>query len=451
MVLTLFYFILAIFILVTVHEYGHFLVARLCGVKVLRFSFGFGKILWQKKDKYQTDFVLSAVPLGGYVKMLDENEGQVSDADKPYAFNNQTLIKRFSIVIAGPLFNFLFAWFAFWLALMIGKYSLAPIIENVKPRSIVSQAGLTKDQEIIALNHKDIHSWQEFQYQLIPLLGQTKAVPITVKSLHTKKIQSFRISLTQWPGNKANDTLDALGIIPFIPKTPPIIGEVIPGSVAQKAGFHIGDIITAVDTIASVDDWLIIVNYVKKHPNTPMQFEIKRHSKPMTISLVSSSQGSIGNKEGYIGLRSQKVEWPNDIVRYERQSPFEAAITATHQTYSLSLATFKMIGVLVSGTLGLENLSGPIGIAQGAGASGRMGITAYLTFMAFISISLGVLNLLPIPMLDGGHIFYFLIELITRKSPSERLKNVGAFIGLSTIILLMMVAIYNDFSRLLHI
>ena len=449
MLLTLFYFILALFILVTVHEYGHFLVARICGVKVLRFSFGFGKVLWRKKDKHQTEFVLSAIPLGGYVKMLDEHEGKVCATDKPYAFNNQSLFKRFSIVIAGPLFNFLFAWFAFWLVLLIGKYSLAPIIDTVKPHSVASQAGLIKNQEIIALNHKTIHNWQDFQYQLIPLIGKQEIVPITVKSLDTKIIQTLPLSLAQWQSNKPIDPLDDLGITPFIPKTPPIVGEVIPDSIAQQAGFHVGDKIISVDESLAVDDWLTIVERVKKSPDTTMRFVVLRHGKRITIQVVTGSQGALGNKEGYLGLRSQTVEWPPSIVRFERQNPFQAAITATQQTYSLSLATFKMIGVLVSGTLGLENLSGPIGIAQGAGASGRMGLATYLTFMAFISISLGVLNLLPIPMLDGGHLFYYLIELILRKPLSERIRNFGAFIGVSVITLLMLVALYNDFSRIL--
>lgn len=449
MMATLFYFILALILLISVHEFGHFSVARLCGVKVLRFSLGFGKILARWQDKRGTEYVISAFPLGGYIKMLDETEAKVAPEEKHLAFNNKSVYARIAIVLAGPLFNFLFAIVAFWLALMIGTLALAPIIDGVKPNSIAAHAGFSAREEILSLDQQDIHSWQDFQYALIPQLGSSDAVSVRVKSIDTQHEKLLHLSLEHWNPEANVDPIENLGFIPFIPKLTPVVGEVLADSVAKKAGFLPQDRIVSINQ-QPINDWLQVVDFVKQHPHTELHIQIKRQQKPLTIVLTPAVKNVDGKQEGFLGLQSQPMNWPKQWIRYERHNPFDAMGIAIHQTVDLSLTTFKMIARLVTGKLGLNNLSGPIGIAQGAGNSARMGLTAYLSFLALISISLGVLNLLPIPVLDGGHLFFCLIEVITRRPVSDKLKAMGHYMGFVLIIMLMFIAVFNDFSQLLR-
>ena len=449
MFLTLFYFFLALFLLVTIHELGHFLVARLCGVKVLRFSFGFGKALARWHDKRGTEFVLSALPLGGYVKMLDEAEGKVAKEELHLAFNNQSVYARIAIVLAGPLFNFIFAYIVFWLVLVIGVLSLAPIVDRVLPNSIAERIGFAAKQEIVAFNQEAINSWNDFQYELVPNLGSSKTVTIRVKSLFNNQEKNLFLPMKNWQPNMQEDPLTNLGIIPFMPTIPPIVGEVMKDSVAEKKGFLPQDVITAING-KPIKDWLNLVTLVQQSPNTKLVIEIRRNHRSKKITLTTKSQLTNGKAEGYIGLRAQQPQWPEKWVHLDRQGPIKAAGTALKQTLHLTSATFVMIGHLLTGKIGLSNLSGPIGIAQGAGSSGRNGITSYLSFLGFISISLGVLNLLPIPILDGGHFVYLLIELICRRPLSEKSKAMGFYLGSVVIILLMFLAVFNDFSRILH-
>ena len=446
---TLFYFFLALMLLITIHEYGHFLVARLCGVKVLRFSFGFGKVLFSRHDKHGTEFAISVLPLGGYVKMLDENEGEVADNERPFAFNNQSVYARIAIVLAGPLFNFLFALFAFWLIAMIGVLSLAPIIGKVSPQSIAATAGLTEKDEIIAFNNTPINSWHDFQYALIPQLGSHETITLRVQSKASSKPKTVLLPLAQWHPDTDEDPLTSFGITPFVPSIPPIVGEVVPKSVAQQAGFLPKDTITAING-NPVNDWLQLVDTIRHHPGQKIVIQISRNTHSQPITVIPATQTVNGNQEGYIGLRSVQPHWPQKWVRFERHGPLSAARIAFEQTVDLTAATFTMFGRLLTGQLGLQNLSGPIGIAEGAGNSGRSGLTSYLSFLGFISISLGVLNLLPIPLLDGGHFAYYLFELIRRKPLSDRSKSVGFYMGFILIAMLMFMAIFNDFSRILR-
>ena len=449
MLSTLFYFFLALLLLITIHEYGHFLVARLCGVKVLRFSFGFGKVLFRFYDKKGTEYAFSALPLGGYVKMLDETEGDVPESERHLAFNNQSVWARMAIVLAGPLFNFIFAFAAFWLVLVLGVLSLSPIIDKVTPNSIAAQAGLSAHQEIIAFNDQPINSWHDFQYELIPQLGSGETVHLQVKSLQDNQQHSIDLPLKNWNPDREEDPLTSLGIIPFIPTLPPIVGEVMQDSVAQKAGFLPNDQIKSINN-NPIHNWLDIVNLVKQSPNKKLTVKIKRKQHTLDILVTPASQKVDGKSEGYLGLKSQQTDWPKKWVRFERQNPLKAVRIALRQTIDLSSATFIMFGRLITGQLSLNNLSGPIGIAQGAGNSGRNGITSYLSFLGFISISLGVLNLLPIPMLDGGHFIFHFIELIRRKPVSEKFKTIAFYMGLILIVMLMFMAIFNDFSRILR-
>ena len=448
MLLTLLYFLLALLLLVVIHEYGHFQVARWCGVKVLRFSFGFGRVLFRWHDKKGTEYAWSLFPLGGYVKMLDESEEEVPESEKHQAFNNKHVLARIAIVLAGPLFNFIFAFVALWLVLIIGMHSLAPIVDGVKPNSIAAQAGLGSKQEIIALNQEPINSWRDFQYSMMPLVGSDETVNLTVKSLVDGKIKQISLPLSHWKlDDKKPDPLDSLGIIPFIPSIPPVVGEVVAHSPADKAGLLVNDKVVSVNKKA-FDDWIYLVDYVREHPNQMVNLGVIRDKKTIEVPLTIGSQNTNGTMVGFIGVRSQKVDWPAHWLRLQREDPFTALGTAFKQTVDLTTTTFVLMGRLVTGKLGLNTISGPVGIAQGAGDSGRGGLVSYLFFLALVSISLGTLNLLPIPMLDGGHLLYYVLEIIRGKPVSDGIKSIGVYIGLAFVMALMLIALTNDISRL---
>lgn len=448
MLLTLLYFLLALLLLVLVHEYGHFQVARWCGVKVLRFSFGFGKILLRRVDKKGTEYAWSLLPLGGYVKMLDESEDEVDEKERHLAFNNQSVWARIAIVLAGPLLNFIFAFVALWLILVIGMYSLAPMIESVRPDSVAAKAGLTAKEEIIALNGNKINSWRDFQYAMMPLVGSQDTISVTVKSLTNGHQRVVLLPLAYWTlDDKKPDPLKSLGIEPFIPAIPPVLGEIVPGSPAEKAGLHTHDEILSVDG-KSFDDWMFLVDYVRQHPATQLDLQIRRNGSIHHVAVLTGSQNNQNKTEGFIGVRSQKVNWPAHWLRLERQDPITAIATALKQTIHLTGTTFVLMGRLVTGKLSLNSISGPVGIAQEAGNSGRGGLVSYLFFLALVSISLGALNLLPIPLLDGGHLLYYVLEIIRRKPLSDGVKSIGLYMGLLLLVALMFVALTNDISRL---
>jgi regulator of sigma E protease len=448
MLLTLLFFLLALLLLVIVHEYGHFQVARWCGVKVLRFSFGFGPVLFRWQDKKGTEYACSLFPLGGYVKMLDESEGPVDEQEKQFAFNNKPVLSRVAIVLAGPLFNFIFAFIALWLVLVIGMHSLAPMVDSVKPGSIAAQAGFTPREEIIALDDVKINSWRDFQYAMMPLVGSGARINVTVKSLVDGHISHLSVPLEHWQlDDKKPDPISSLGIEPFIPTIPPLVGEVVPDSPAAKAGLKINDRIVSING-KIFDDWMFLVDYVHEHPNKEIVLVVNRHKQLKTIPLQIGTQTNKGQVEGFLGVRSQKVNWPEHWLRLQRENPISAVGTAFKQTVDLTGTTFLLMGRLVTGKLGLKTISGPVGIAQGAGDSGRGGLVSYLFFLALVSISLGALNLLPIPMLDGGHLLYYVVEIIRRKPVSDGAKSIGVYIGLAFVIALMFIALSNDISRL---
>lgn len=452
MISTLLYFLLTLLLLITVHEYGHFLVARLCGVKVVRFSFGFGKVLARWHDKQGTEYAWSLIPLGGYVKMLDEMEEKVEVSERHLAFNNKSVWARIAIIIAGPLFNFIFAFVAFWLVLVIGTQSLAPIIKKVDVGSISASAGFESDQIIVAVNNKPIVNWRDFQFTLMPLLGSNKTVEISVQSLSSKKRKIVILPLSHWKlsSEKKPDLLKSLGIVPFLPKIPPLIGEVLNSTPAQVAGLEKGDLIKQMDG-QSVKDWLQLVDYVKQRPRQSLSLVIKRGDQLKTVNLLIGSKFNERKKlEGFLGVKSEQVNWPPHWLRLQRESPLQAIKTSFLQTVGLSAATFSLVGRLVTGKFALQNMSGPLGIAQGAGESARSGFTYYLSFLALVSISLGVLNLLPIPMLDGGQLLYCLIELFRGRPLSLKVKLVGMYAGLCILVALMFLALGNDLSRLVE-
>lgn len=449
MFLTLLYFILALFLLITVHEYGHFLVARWCGVRVLRFSLGFGYVLARFRGKTGTEYALSVIPFGGYVKMLDENEGPVSEQARSFAFNRQPRWKQCAIVMAGPLFNFIFAFFLFWLVLVIGIQSLAPIVDKVIPGGLAAKAGIEAQEEIVSLNGHHIASWRDVQYAMMPLIGSTEPVRLGLKSLRTQRIQTRLLPLDGWHLDEQHpDLAMSLGMVPFLPFVPPIIGQIVPASPASTSGFQLGDRVLSVDG-QLVHDWIDLVMYVKDHPNHRIAVRVKRNGHSTIVSAQTGVHVNKGIREGFLGMIAKPVDWPTDWLRTQRENPFSALATAFQQTAALTSASFVLIGRLFTGKLALQTISGPVGIAEGAGASGRSGVAYYLSFLAMISISLGVLNLLPIPMLDGGHLFYYLLEFIGRRPVSVRLQSVGMYLGMLFLVTLTLVALRNDLTRLL--
>lgn len=448
MIHTLLYFTLALVLLITVHEFGHFIVARYCGVKVLRFSFGFGKILARFQDRRGTEYAWSLFPLGGYVKMLDESEEEVPAHERHLAFNNKSVWARMAIIAAGPLFNFIFAFAALWLLLVIGIQSLAPMIDDVKPGSIAARAGLKPHQEILMLNDRKIASWRDFQYALMPMLGTDEPITLRVQSRTDGQQSTVTLPLRGWELDvKKPDMLASFGITPFVPSLPAVVGEVVTDSPAGRAGLAIGDQIVSVDG-KPVTDWLELVDYVRQRPEKSIALGVKRQGRLKTIDVLVAKAVNDGRAEGFIGLRSQRVEWPAHWLRLHREGPLEAIGTAFKQTVELSTATFTLIGRLITGKLSLQSISGPVGIAQGAGESARSGLAYYLSFLALVSISLGVLNLLPIPMLDGGQLLYCILEIIRGRPLSDGAKSVGIYLGLVLLLALMVVGLTNDLSRL---
>jgi len=448
MLFTLISFFLALLILVIFHEYGHFLVARWCGVKVLRFSFGFGPVLARWQGKKGTEYVWSLLPLGGYVKMLDETEGEVPKNEQHLAFNRQPLWKRVSIVIAGPLFNFIFAIVALWLVAIIGVKALAPIVEYVKPNSIAAQAGLKEQDEIIALDGVPIRSWRDVQYAFMPHIGSEHTVRLTVKSLDNGTKKTIKVPLNDWRLNtKKPDLLNSLGIKPFIPTIPPVIGKVVKDTPAARSELKANDLILEVNE-KEINDWLQLVQFVKENPGKRIELKLEREGRIKIIPITIGSKVEDEKMVGFVGLLSKKVDWPEDWLRVHKASPLKAVPLALKQTWHLTSATITLLGRLVTGQLSIKNISGPVGIAQGAGESARGGLVYYLSFLALVSISLGVLNLLPIPMLDGGHLLFYAIEAVIRRPLSDEFKSVGIYIGLLLLVALMIFALMNDISRL---
>lgn len=448
MILTLFYFIIALALLVIVHEYGHFITARCCGIHIVRFSLGFGKVLCRWQDKKGTEYVISALPLGGYVKMLDETEQAVTPDQRHLAFNNKPVVIRMAVVIAGPLFNFLFALLALWVVQVMGVEALIPVINTVTPGSLAAKAGLTPHDEIKAVNGTPIFGWRDFQYALMPYVGSKATLTLTVQSSYNAAKKNLPLSLEQGSleGGKKG-LFEHLGIVPFIPELPAIVGEVKAASPAEKGGLQVDDVIKKING-NTVKDWQFLVSFVKKHPDQRLTLQIERQGKPKVLSVTAGSDRVKGRAEGFLGVVSKKTKWPQQYLRMHRQPPLHAAGIALKQTVDLTVTTFVLTTRLIVGKLALNNVSGPLGIAQGAGEAGRSGLVYYLSFLALVSISLGVLNLLPVPMLDGGHLLYDVIAIVRGRALSLKAQSLGMSIGFSILAGLMVLAIANDLVRL---
>lgn len=445
----LFFFILAVGVLIIFHEFGHFWIARRMGVKVLRFSVGFGTPLWRyQKSPEETEFVVCALPLGGYVKMVDEREGKVAPRDLPYAFNRQPLLSRVAIVAAGPAFNFALAVLLYWIVLVSGEIGLKPLVGSVEPDSLAARAGFQKGDEIVAIGGEKAPTWNQVFSLLFAQVVQHRYVQVEVVTpWGDKQIRTLEIpqELTENP----NLLGQKLGLRPFEPPLPPVINKVEPGSPAEAAGLRPGDRVVAVDG-APIEEWRQLVEIVRDNPKRPLEVMVERQGQTLAITLTPAEVPSQdGKPQGRIGAG---VKVPPGLydpyqVTY-RLGPLKALTTAVEKTAEFSWLTLKMLGRMLIGKASIQNLSGPISIAQYAGQSAALGMSYFLKFLAVISISLGVVNLLPIPVLDGGHLAFYLVEGVRGKPLSDRAIARFQQIGMAILIALMALAIFLDIQRL---
>ncbi|MCE9862654.1 MULTISPECIES: sigma E protease regulator RseP [Aeromonas] len=440
-------FIVALGLLVAVHEFGHFWVARRCGVKVERFSIGFGKAIWRRLGKDGTEYVLALIPLGGYVKMLDGRVDELKPGEEAQAFNHKSVWARMAIVAAGPMANFVFALFAFWLMFMIGVPSVKPVVGEVRPASIVAEAGILPGMEIVGVGGEETGDWESVTYALISHLGDD-SVQLKLKAVNTSYAVDKTLQLAGWKFDPDKESpIGSLGIVPLGGKVLPVVEAVVPSSASEKAGLQIGDRIKGVDGEA-ITEWAQFVERVQQSPAQPLQVTVERGGSEMTLTLTPDGKKVKGQLVGFVGLSPQLVPLPDEYRTLLQYGPLQALWHGVQKTWSLITLTFDMIGKLIGGIVSLDNLSGPISIAKGAGSSADYGLVYFLGFLALISVNLGIINLFPLPVLDGGHLVYFLIEAITGKPVSEKIQEVGFRIGAAILMLLMGIALFNDFARL---
>ena len=441
-------FVIALGILVTVHEYGHFWIARKNGVKVERFSVGFGRALWRRTGRDGTEYVLAMIPLGGYVKMLDERVDEVQPQDKGKTFNSKTVYQRIAIVAAGPLANFIFALFAFYLMFLIGVPSVKPVVGNVAVNSIAAKAKLTSNSEIIAIGDAETRNWQEVNLALIGEIG-SKEISIKVKQRDSQYVSTLTFDTSLWKFSPdKTSALASLGITPYRPKVHNELAAVAKGSPAELSGLLVGDKLISVENI-STESWLAFAKEIKKFPAQEVLITVERNDKSLTLPITPKSIEQSGVVIGYIGVAPKSEPWPETLLIELSYGPIESIKESAKRTWNLTTLTFSMIGKLITGDVSVKNLSGPIGIAQGAGNSAGHGFVYFLGFLALISINLGIINLLPLPVLDGGHLLYYLIELFTGKEVPEKIQETGFKFGALALLMLMAVGLFNDFSRVL--
>lgn len=436
-------------VLVTIHEWGHFFVARRCGVKVLRFSVGFGKPIWLRTGRDGTEYAVAAIPLGGYVRMLDEREGDVPASLKSQAFNNKPVLQRMAIVVAGPAVNLLFAVLAYWFLFIWGSTVVVPMVGGVAPGSLAERAGLPTGVELMAVDGHSVQSWDEVNLRLAARVGESGELTLRAGEPGRGLAQEYQVRLTDWSVNLERESpVAALGLQPYRPEIPPVIGVLSENGPAQRAGLQVGDEVVRIND-AAVSNWRELVEKVRAAPNEQLSLGVKRDGANLSITLTTASQSDAsGNVYGFIGAGVQAVEWPEGMLREVSYGPVDALWIGLQKTGQMIGLTLDAIRKMIVGAISVKNLSGPITIAKVAGASAASGLESFVSFLAYLSISLGVLNLLPIPMLDGGHLLYQVIELVRGRPVSEKVQMMGLRLGMAMLFSLMALAILNDIARL---
>ncbi|OUR72741.1 RIP metalloprotease RseP [Methylophaga sp. 41_12_T18] len=441
---SLFFFIIALSLLVVVHEFGHFWVARRCGVKVLKFSVGFGKALWSKQAKDGTEYVIAAIPLGGYVKMLDEREGEVRADELHQTFNRKPLRSRVAIVAAGPIANLLFAVFAYWLIFVMGMPGLRPIIADISPNSAAEHAEILVGDEIVSIDGNATPTWKSVYKQLWLKAEQGGSVNLQLLSANIELER--RVDIPASDIQSPSLLLQQLGIEPLRPEFMPILGELKPGAAAEIAGLQKGDLLLTADDVA-IDSWTGWVELIRRSPEIAISVTVQRQDDVISIELIpEKSTENIGIIGASVDVSYTEI--PEEMKSEQRYGPFKAAVEAIKQTWQFTGLTVKSLFGMLAGTVSTENLGGPITIAQIAGSSADSGLIAFISFLAMISISLGVLNLLPIPILDGGHLALYFIEWLKGSAVSEKMQIQGQKIGIMLLLMLMGLAFFNDLTRL---
>lgn len=446
-------FIVALGILITAHEYGHFWVARRCGVKVERFSIGFGKAIWRKVGQDGTEYVVAMIPLGGYVKMLDERVEDVPAELVDQAFNRKSVWQRIAIVSAGPIANFIFAIVALYIMYLIGTPSLKPVIDSTKLDSPAGIINVVEPQQILAVSGQKVRTWEEVNLALVGHIGDA-SIELTLAPLATLSgmdmpTKTVTLDTRAWVFDpEKTSPITSLGLGIFRPGIDPTIALVSAESAAEQAGIRVGDKLSSING-NPYSDWKDFVDVVQTSADKSISMTLVRDGQVINVDVTPKAQQNPDGKTiGIVGISPTQAPWP-DNMRFDLEYGIvDSFIAATDKTWQLVVVSFKMIGKLFTGDVSVKNLSGPISIAQGAGASASYGLVYFLGFIALISVNLGIINLMPLPVLDGGHLLYYFVEVITGKPVPEKVQEIGFRFGAALLLMLMGVALFNDFARL---
>ncbi|MBT1444770.1 sigma E protease regulator RseP [Shewanella sp. JM162201] len=446
-------FIVALGLLITAHEYGHFYVARRCGVRVERFSIGFGKALWRRTGKDGTEYVVAMIPLGGYVKMLDERVDEVPEAQKDQAFNRKSVWARIAIVAAGPIANFIFAVIALYIMYLIGVPSMKPVIDGTRENSPAAVIAVTEPMQILAVSGQKVRNWEEVNLALVGHIGDD-SLSLTVAPLMRLEGQggderTFTLDTRSWRFDPERESpIATLGLDMLRQEILPKVASVTKGSAAEAAGVREGDEIIGIDGV-SYGGWEWFVSTIQASANKTIALTVKRDGEQLVLSATpKAGKGPDGKEIGLIGIMPAASELPEAMRIQLQYGVLDSLAVAADKTWQLTVVSFKMIGKLFTGDVSVKNLSGPISIAQGAGNSANYGLVYFLGFLALISVNLGIINLLPLPVLDGGHLLYYFVEVITGKPVSEKVQEIGFRFGAALLLMLMSIALFNDFARL---
>jgi regulator of sigma E protease len=444
---TLLAFLVTLAILIVFHEFGHYAVARLAGVKVLRFSVGFGKVVARRTDRHGTEWALAAIPLGGYVKMLDEREAPVASEQLDQTFNRKSLGARSAIVAAGPLANFLLAIVLFWALFMSGVPILKAVLGEPAAGTPAAVAGMQSGERVTAVNGEPVESFQDLHWLALKHALTTSS--LSIETVDAEGVpQSRTLLVPERTASFEQSPLRGLGLERYLPPLAPELAQLTPGGVAERAGLQPGDRILAIDD-RPVSQWDEVVAMVRQSPDIRLRFQVQRQDRVFEYAVLPEAVGAAGQTSGRIGA-APKID-PALFAPYQdeaRYGPIESFTRALDRTWELSIFSLRMLGRMLIGEASLKNLSGPITIADYAGQSAESGLTSFIAFLALVSVSLGVLNLLPVPLLDGGHLLYYFAEFLTGKPVPDRVQEIGQRIGIGLLGLLMFFAIFNDLQRL---
>lgn len=439
--------VFTIFFVIGTHEFAHFAMARTLGIKVLRFSIGFGKTLCRYTDKKGTEYVFSLIPLGGYVKMLDENEGVVPPQEQRYAYNRQPFYKKFLVVLAGPVMNLACAVALYWVIFIVGFIAIKPITGTITPQSIAADAGLKSGEEIIAIDDNPTRSWTNVIFQLVTHVGNDDNALLTVKTVDNHTATRL-LDLSDWQiDDLSPDPLGSIGITPFLPEVPLTIGDIAAKSPAAESGLKIGDKLIALNGVA-IKDWQAVMEFISTHPDQSAKITLLRNGKSLELNVhIGYERTLFMQKYGHLGI-SPTFTWPKDLLQTIQFPPLTAISEACREVQDLAYFNLLLFGKMLTGKLSLQSLGGPITIFSSAGDALNSGVISFLGFLAFLSVSIAVINLLPIPGLDGGHLLIQTIELIIRRPVPDNVLAILYRFGFFLLVFVFLQAFMNDLFRL---